>query len=86
MGSVAVTFRVMPESLDIDIGDLKGRVRGALGPAFRSMEERPVAFGLKAVLAIAIVDDASGAADLLEQTLSAAPGVGSVEIVDVTLV
>jgi len=86
MGSVAVTFRVMPEGLEVDLEALKSSVRGALGTAFRNLEERPVAFGLRAILAIAIVDDASGGAEALEASLSGLPGVSSVETIDVTLV
>lgn len=86
MGSVAVTFRVMPEGLEVDLESLKVAVRGALGPAFRSLQERPIAFGLKAIVAVAIVDDATGGADPLEQALAAIPGVSSVETMDVTLV
>src|SRR5438034_1233825 len=39
-----------------------------------------------AILAIAVVGDAEGGSDRLEQSLAALPGVGSVETVDVTLV
>lgn len=86
MGSVAVTLKVMPESLEVDIEALKASVRMALEPAFRSLREQPVAFGLRAILAIAVVDDASGGSERLEEALAALPGVGSVETVDVTLV
>ena len=86
MGSVAITFRVMPEGEDVDFAALKEGVRRALGAAFRSMEEKPVAFGLKAIHALAVVDDAGGGSDRLETSLQGVPGVGSVEAVDVTLV
>jgi len=86
MGSVAITFRVMPEGVEVDLGTLKTNVRHALGNAFRSLEERPVAFGLKAIHAIAVIDDASGGSEQLEQSLSTLPGVSSVETLDVTLV
>lgn len=86
MGTVAITFRVMPEGLETDFEDLKEKVRRALGASFRRMEEAPVAFGLKAIMAIATIDDASGGSERLEQDLAAVAGVGSVETVDVTLV
>src|SRR5947199_156284 len=56
------------------------------GAVLRDLKEQPVAFGLKAILAIAVVGDAEGGSDRLEQSLAALPGVGSVETVDVTLV
>src|SRR6266571_6477309 len=86
MGSVAVTFRIMPEDADTDLQSIRSRVRSTLGSALRDLREQPVAFGLKAILAVAIVSDASGGSDLFEQSLAAIPGVGSVETVDVTLV
>jgi len=86
MRSVAVTLKVMPDSLEVDIEALKASVRKALEPAFRSLREQSVAFGLRAILAIAVVDDASGGSERLEEALAALPGVGSVETVDVTLV
>jgi len=86
MGTVAITFRVLPEGTETDLDALKENVRSALGPAFRSLEEIPVAFGLKAIMTVALIDDEAGGSERLEQDLSNLPGVGSVETVDVTLV
>jgi len=86
MGSVAVTFRILPDDAEADLEPIKTRVRKTLGGALRDMKEQPVAFGLKAIVAIAVVGDAEGGSDQLEQSLAALPGVGSVETVDVTLV
>ena len=86
MGSVAVTFRILPDDAEADLEPIKARVRKTLGGALRDLKEQPVAFGLKAIVAIAIVGDAEGGSDRLEQSLAALPGVGSVETVDVTLV
>ncbi|TLZ86639.1 MAG: elongation factor 1-beta [Methanobacteriota archaeon] len=86
MGSVAVTFRIMPDDADTDLESIRSRVRSTLGSALRDLREQPVAFGLKAILAVAVVSDASGGSDPLEQSLAAIPGVGSVETVDVTLI
>jgi len=86
MGSVAVTFRIMPEEADADLEAIKARVRQALTGSLRDLKEEPVAFGLKAIVAIAVVADAAGGSDRLEQSLAAIPGVGSVETIDVTLV
>lgn len=86
MGSVAVTFRIMPEEADADLEAIKALVRQALNGSLRDLKEEPVAFGLKAIVAIAVVADAAGGSDRLEQSLAAIPGVGSVETIDVTLV
>jgi elongation factor 1-beta len=52
----------------------------------RDLKEQPIAFGLKAIVAVALVSDAEGGSDQLEQSLAALPGVGSVEAVDITLI
>jgi elongation factor 1-beta len=86
MGTVAVTFRIMPDDAEADLEAIKARVREALGKSLRDLREQDVAFGLKAVVAIALVSDAAGGSDRLEEALAAVPGVGSVETTDVTLV
>lgn len=86
MGSVAITFRIMPDDPGTDLQAVTKRVREALGASFRDVRVEPVAFGLNALLAIAVVGDAEGGSEALEQALAALPGVGSVEVVDVTLV
>ena len=86
MGNVAVTFRIMPEDESTDLEGMKSQVRKALGTALRDMREQDVAFGLKALVAVAVVSDTAGGTDRLEQSLAALPEVGSVETVDVTLV
>jgi len=86
MGSVVVTFRVMPHDPETDLERLKSRIRERLTGSLRDLREQPVAFGLTAILAVALVSDAEGGSDRLEETLAAIPGVGSVETIDVTLV
>ncbi len=86
MGSVAITYRIMPEDVSTDLGPIREGIKKAVGPALKGMQEKDVAFGLRAILALAVVDDASGAGEKLESALNAIPGVGSVEAIDVTLV
>ncbi len=86
MGSVAITLRVMPDDPETDLERIKARIRQSLEGSLRDLREEPVAFGLKAILAVAVVSDAEGGSDRLEQSLAAIPGVGSVETVGVTLV
>ena len=86
MGSVAITYRIMPEDAGTDLAPIREGIKKAIGPALKGMQEKDVAFGLRAILALAVVDDASGGGEKLESALSAIPGVGSVEAIDVTLV
>ena len=84
MGSVAVIVRVMPESPDIDLEQLKNALRKKL-PGIQDIREEPIGFGLKALKLAAVVNDAGGQTDVIEHSLSQVPGVERAEIVEVTL-
>ncbi len=86
MGSVAITYRLMPEDVSTDLQPIQEGIRRVVGPALKGLQVKDVAFGLRAILALAVVDDASGAGEKIESALSAIPGVGSVEAIDVTLI
>lgn len=85
MGKVAVTFRILPEGAEVDVSALEGSVRTALGGALRDVAVRPIAFGLKALEATVVVDDASGGAEQVEGQLRGIGGVGEVETLGVSL-
>jgi len=84
MGSVAVILRVMPESPEINIDDLKKALKAKL-PSIQEMKEEPIGFGLKALKVLAVVNDAGGETDAVEKTLNQVPGVERAEIMEVTL-
>ena len=86
MGSVAITYRIMPDDAGTDLAPIQEGIRKVVGTALKGMQVKDVAFGLRAVLALAVVEDASGAGETIESGLAAIPGVGSVEAIDVTLV
>ncbi len=86
MGRVAVTFRIMPEGSEVDVSGLESSVRGILGPSVRGIAVRPVAFGLKALEATVVMDDAAGQAERVEERLRGISGVGEVETLDVSLI
>ena len=85
MGRVAVTFRIMPEGSEVDVTGLESSVRGALGHNLRDLAVRPIAFGLEALEATVVVDDAAGAAEGVEERIRAVVGVGEVETLGVSL-
>lgn len=84
MGDVACIIRVMPESPEVDLEALKATLR-KVAPEIHEIQEQPIAFGLKALMVVAVVGDTGGQTDRLEQALSAVPGVERAEIVEVTL-
>jgi elongation factor 1-beta len=84
MGSVAVIMRVMPESPEVNLEQLKKALKEKL-PGIQDMQEEPIGFGLKAIKFVAIVNDAGGETDALEKTIGTLPGVERAEIIEVTL-
>jgi elongation factor 1-beta len=84
MGSVAVIMRVMPESPEVDLEQLKAALKQKV-PGIQDMQVEPIGFGLEAIKFAAIINDAGGETDALEQSLSGIPGVERAEIIEVTL-
>jgi len=85
MGKVAVSFRIMPEGIEVDLRALEAAIRKSLGARLKKLETKPVAFGLKAVEVIVVVDDASGEMESIEAALNGIAGVGGVETTEVSL-
>jgi len=85
MGKVAVTFRVMPEGVEVDLDAVQSRLRESLRERLKKLEVKPVAYGLRAVEAIVVLEDAAGEMERVESLLSKIPGVGGVETTEVTL-
>lgn len=80
MGKVAVEMKILPENMD-DFEGLKKKVFDALAPS--KISEMPVAFGIKAIILVIIMDDAPGGSDLLEEKASKINGVSQVEVTSV---
>ena len=77
MGEVAITFKVMPDGMEVDLGELKIALEDKLTGMckIQGMKEEPVAFGLKAIVLQVIIEDAEGLLDKLEASLAEVPGV-----------
>ena len=85
MSKVAVTFRVMPEGVEVDLDAVQSQLRDSLRERLKKLEVKPVAYGLRAIEAIVILEDAAGEMERVESLLSQIPGVGGVETTEVTL-
>ena len=83
MGKVAVTVKIMPEGVDVDLEKIKEEVRKRI--EVKDLKEVPIAFGLKAVEILVLTDDEKGSEWIVER-LSNIEGVSRVEIEKVTLV
>ncbi len=53
MGLSAIQYKIMPESLEIDLKIIEEKIKSILeemGGIFSGVEEEPIAFGLKALI------------------------------------
>ncbi|MDO9036071.1 MAG: elongation factor 1-beta [Methanoregula sp.] len=84
MGSVAVIMRVMPESPEVDLEQLKKALKVKL-PGIQDMQIESIGFGLKAIKLAAVINDCGGETDAIEMSLNEIAGVERAEIIEVTL-
>lgn len=87
MGEVGLQYRILPEGLEVDLKKLRDEIGKALpaGAILKASEERPLAFGLKALHVLIVLDDKKGGAEQVEEAMTRVPGVQSVEIVEMGL-
>ncbi|MEB3861739.1 MAG: elongation factor 1-beta [Desulfurococcales archaeon] len=83
MARVAVILKVYPNSIDLDLGELKSRIESKLPEGYKieGSGEEPIAFGLKALkLVITMPEETEGGTEALEALLRSVDGVEEVEI------
>ncbi|HLD08915.1 MAG TPA: elongation factor 1-beta [Methylophilaceae bacterium] len=87
---VAVTLRIMPQTIDVDLAKVKKDIEAIValsrGIKLQSAKEVPVAFGLKMLEVLLTMEDSHGGTDAIEKAISAVSGVASVEAGDVSLI
>lgn len=86
MAEVLVTVKIMPESPDVNLGSVEAAVCekiGAFGGRVMKTEQQPVAFGLKALIVMFLMDESKGSTEPLEQELAKLNSVNSVDVTDV---
>ena len=79
MGKVAVTFRILPDSPEVDTESLISLISAGV-PELKGTAVRPFAFGLQAILATVIVPDEGEGFQTVETFLRGLPGVQGVEV------
>ncbi|WP_435095797.1 elongation factor 1-beta [Halarchaeum sp. P4] len=82
MGKVAAVLKVMPQSPEIDLDELKERLEDSLpeGAKLRGFEQEEVAFGLVALLPTVVVPDDAGGTEAVEEAFTNVEGVESVQV------
>jgi elongation factor 1-beta len=89
MGDVLIFFQAAPEGLETDLDKMKVGLEAAAkkhGKLPGPIEEKPLAFGLKALVVKVIIPDKAGLMDALEADLRAVEGVSNVETLDMSLI
>ena len=88
MGDAAVRMKVMPVSMDVDLKLLAEEIKKVV-PSFarlHAIQEMPIAFGLKALIVVTIMDDKGGRSpDEIEEAVRKLPDVESAEVEEVGL-
>jgi len=86
MGDVAAKIKVMPESVDTDLKELKEKLKAAIptgAELYGDIVEEPIAFGLKALIVTLIVNDQEGGTEVVEEAFAKVPGTENVQVIDV---
>ncbi len=86
MGDVAAKIKVMPESIETDLAELKEKLKAAIpkgADLHGDIVEEPIAFGLKALIVTLIVNDQEGGTEAVEEAFAQIPGAESVQVIDV---
>lgn len=84
MASVIIIIKLMPESLSTNLQEIKEKAQALMekeGAKSILFEEKPIAFGLKAISMKMLMPEEKGT-DIVETALSKIQGVSSVAIED----
>lgn len=84
MGQVAITYKIMPEGIDVALHLLKEEIKKIANEKIKvHVEEKPFAFGLKIIFATFVMDDKNPIN--VEEKLAKIKGIQSVETTSVGL-
>ena len=85
MGNVVAKIKVMPKSTETDFKMLKANIEKAIpkGVRLSGFMEEPVAFGLKALIVVVVLEDTEGGSESAESAISSVEDVESIQVVEV---
>ncbi len=87
MGTAVVTLSIMPESPETDLDEIKvevaKHVRDFAGERDTKTEIVPIAFGLKRLNFLFVMDENLGSPDVVAEKVATIKGVQSAEVTDV---
>jgi len=82
MGSVIVTFSIMPESVEVNLDSLEKAIKSEINP--QRIQRVPIAFGLNAIQIIKVVEEKEGEMDRITDKIKNIKGVKEVEVIGLT--
>jgi len=83
MAKVIVTMEIMPENPEINLEEIKQKAKQKIEEKkgiINSTEEKPVAFGLKAIIIKFAVDESQGSPDPIAEWLEKQENIASAQI------
>ena len=87
MAQAIITLKIMPVSPETDLESIRDKainlIKQFAGEGDMKIEEQPVAYGLKSIQIIFVMDESLGSTEDLETKISANEDVASVEVTDV---
>jgi elongation factor 1-beta len=86
MAKVVVSIRIMPQSPEVKLEQVEQKVTHQIkefGGDVGRVEIQPIAFGLRALNIIFVMDESLGSTDTLEESIQKIKGVQSAEVTDV---
>jgi elongation factor 1-beta len=89
MGKAVITFKLMPEGVEVDLGPIQEKARsiaqeaGAIGEM--QVKEEPIAFGLKAVIVMVMYEVEGADFDSIATKMNGIEHVQSAEIAKMDL-
>lgn len=88
MAKAIVTIKLMPDGPDANMEEMQSAAEARINAFVQEDGEKrftvkPIAFGLKSLEIIFVMDEKLGSTEPLETDLSTIPGVGGVEVIDV---
>ena len=86
MARLVVRTRILPAEAESNLEAVIEVIKDSLpkGMEMKSSNLEPIAFGLKAIVADFLLDDAEGQMDKLEESIKGVEGVGEIEVMNIS--
>lgn len=84
MGNALIKYKIMPEGMPEDFEILKELVKKTLEDneaKVLNIEEQPIAFGLKSIIATISIDESKDT-NQIEESLKSLEGISSLDVID----